>query len=920
MIHVTCTLITSSYPATVTKEFALNTDGTLDKRTTAHVTTGRMETVRFASLKEFSALLEGLGTNQCLVYGVPPHSPVDLVTEKSWATAGRPISQIARTKKTMSWPSGPGILMLDYDAPKDGKSALSKEQLLQAVFETCPNLELFDNLWWPSTSSCIWQGGKELTGIKGQRLYFAVADARDIPRLGKVILTKLWAKGYGNFEVSKSGSLLERGLFDASVWQTNRIDFASGAKCHGELEQRRGDPILHHGIIDSIVDSTEFVANPSAEEIALADSHKAIQKAAASEGAIRVREVWKLARVEEMAGRHPDTPKEQIEATIVRAVERRDLLGDWIVTVIVNDTRQDVTVLQLLDNPHHYHGMLTLDPLEPDYDGGRPVGKLFLIGARPRLHSMAHGGTSFKLSRSLAGIEIVKGKERETTDSMLEILRLAPDVFDFGAELVTVGDGGELMPQNEHGLRYLAGGVVQFWRWHQLPKGGSVEALENPPSGVCRSVLALRGNRHLKPLDAVISAPTLRPDGSVLSSIGYDEATRLLFEADDVPQEVPHNPTRAQAAAALKAVWNVFETFPFVGPLDRAVHLAAILTAAIRPVISTAPAFAYDAPVQGSGKTLLARCIGALATGSDPDIWPHTSGRDDEETRKRLFTALRSGARAIVWDNVVGTFDSAAMASLLTSDRYRDRVLGKSESSSVPNRALMLMTGNNLTVAGDMARRVLVARIDPNIEKPFARAFNVDPLAVCIAERQQIIGAALTLIRYYLSSGIQRPGAGRIASFEAWDDWVRQTVIYIDHELASGKFGDVLDQIQINQASDPDQEALGILLHALRVNFGDSSFSAAEVLEKAKSTDFDDDKTLRVGLLFNSLEGFKTGHGDLTAKSLGRILLYRKGRIVGGLLLEKAGGCNNTTLWRVRYHGAAEITNESVILESRGYS
>lgn len=900
-MNTTCTLITATQPTAVTKEFSLQPDGTLHKKTTAHVTAGRMEILDFIDMHEFSNVLKVLETNQCLVYGVPPRSPVNLVTEKEWAIAGRPISLIARTKKTMSWPAGPGILMLDYDAPKNGKPALSREELCSALFEACPEIGLHDIVWWPSTSSCIWHGGKELTGIKGQRLYILVKDARDIPRAGEAISTKLWAKGYGHYEVSKSGSLLERGLFDTSVWQTNRIDFAAGAKCHGELEQKRGDPVLHRGSIEGFVDTINVLADPTTAEDTFAASYKAAQKALVSEEAKRIREEWRQERVKQMTLRHPTTPREHLESTVVRAVERRDLSGDWIVTVIDGDTPKEVSVLQLLDNPQHYHGMLTLDPLEPDYDGGRSVGKLFLIGVRKRLHSMSHGGISFSLSRILFRIEIVKGNERETTDSLLALLRHTPEIFDFGGELVTVGDNGELMPQNEHNLRYFIGGLAQFWRWHQVPNGAPVEILENPPPGVCRSVLALRGIRRLKPLDAVISAPTLRPDGSVLSSLGYDVNTRLLFDADELAQTAPHNPTQEQAQSALDRVWNVFETFPFVGPIDRAVHLAAILTAAVRPMISTSPAFAYDAPVQGSGKTLLARCIGALATGNDPDIWPHTSCRDDEEIRKRLFTALRSGARVIVWDNIVGTFDSAAMASFLTSDRYRDRVLGKSESISVPNRALLLMTGNNLTLAGDMARRVLVARINPHTDKPFARAFDIDPLAACIAERQQIIAATLTLIRYYLSSGDKHPGAGRMASFEAWDDWVRQTVIHINRELAPGKFGDIMEQIQANQTNDPEQEMLGALLHALQLNYADSLFSASDVLKKAEAPSFCEDAIFAKTQLLNALDGLKMGRGELNPKSLGRTLLYRKDRIVNGLYLEKAGDVKGTTQWRVRH-------------------
>ena len=905
-----CTLITGTYPATVTKEFYLQEDGSLSKKTTAHVTAGRMETVVCKNMNEFSSLLKSLETNQCLMYGVPPRSPVDLVTEEECIKAGRPASQIARTKKAINWPAGPGVLMLDYDVPKDGKPAYTQEELVYILFEACPGLRLFDMLWWPSTSSCIWNEDKELVGIKGQRIYILVEDARDIPRAGQAILTRLWAKGYGHYEISKSGSLLERGLFDGSVWQTNRIDFAAGAKCHGKLEQRRKDPVIHSGLMGGLVDSITMIANPSAEEQASAASQKTIQKASVTEKAKHIREKWKQERVEEMVSRYQDTPRDQLEATVVQAVKHCNLLGDWIITVLDGDTRQEVSVLQLLDNPQRYHGMLTLDPLEPDYDGSRPVGKLFLIGTRQRLHSMAHGGTTFSLSRTLSRIEIMKGKERETTDSLLEILRNTPEVFDFGAELVTVGDNGELVPQTEHSLRYFAGGLAQFWRWHKPPHGEPVETLENPPPGVCKSVLALPGSRRLKQLNAVISTSTLRPDGSVLSTLGYDEKTRLLFDADEIPQPVPHSPTQEQAKVALDKVWNVFKTFPFVSSLDRAVHLAAILTAAVRPILSTAPAFAYDAPVQGSGKTLLARCIGALATGNDPDIWPHTYGRDDEETRKRLFTALRSGARTIVWDNVVGTFDSAAMASLLTADRYRDRVLGKSEASVIPNRALILLTGNNLTLTGDMSRRVLVARIDPRMDKPYTRAFDVNPLAVCITDRQEMIAAALTLIRYYLSANVDRLGQGRMASFETWDDWVRQTIMYVDRELAPGEFGDVMEKVRVNQVSDPEQEALGMLLHALQSNFGNSSFTAADVRKKTKLAGFSNSEEDQISVeaqLHDAVEGFKTGRGDLTSKSLGRILMFRKDRIVDGLSLEKEGDIKGISQWRVRRHETIEI-------------
>jgi hypothetical protein len=203
---------------------------------------------------------------------------------------------------------------------------------------------------------------------------------------------------------------------------------------------------------------------------------------------------------------------------------------------------------------------------------------------------------------------------------------------------------------------------------------------------VAKPILSLGAGRHLKTLSAVVTVPTLRPDGTVFDTPGYDEATGLLFEATEDVVPVPAAPDRAEVVEALETLLHPFREFPVVAPDDWGVLLAALLTAVVRPALPTAPGFGFDAPVQGSGKTLLANCVGVLASGQAPAVWPHTAGKDDEEVRKRLFAALRQGYRALVWDNVVGTFNSAAMSAALTSSNFTDRILGKSESISSPTR------------------------------------------------------------------------------------------------------------------------------------------------------------------------------------------------------------------------------------------
>jgi hypothetical protein len=309
----------------------------------------------------------------------------------------------------------------------------------------------------------------------------------------------------------------------------------------------------------------------------------------------------------------------------------------------------------------------------------------------------------------------------------------------------------------------------------------------------------------------------------------------------------------------------------------------------MRPVLPTAPCYALDAPIQGSGKTLLAVCLSILATGEKATIWPHTAGRDDEEVRKRLFTALRTGERALIWDNVTGIFDSAAIAALLTSENYTDRQTGKSEAATIPNRSLFLMTGNNITLAGDLPRRVLKCRIYPKSERPYARRFDLDPAAYTMNNRQRMAAAVLTIVRGWLQSAEhifeETNTPGRMASFEDWDDLVRQPVAWVSRVIMPGDFGDVMDVVDASQGQDPEQTAFGDLLAELQKNFKDSAFNAKDVYQAMRVDEFND------GNLADCF-GDLTSNRSPNARTIGRVLAFRTGRIANNLVLQEVPKTN----------------------------
>src|SRR5690606_24635346 len=79
---------------------------------------------------------------------------------------------------------------------------------------------------------------------------------------------------------------------------------------------------------------------------------------------------------------------------------------------------------------------------------------------------------------------------------------------------------------------------------------------------------------------------------------------------------VPPNPTRDDARAALRALREVFQDFPFTPGADHDVPIAAVLTLVCRPAIDGAvPAFLFDASQSRSGKGYITNAISLISLG-----------------------------------------------------------------------------------------------------------------------------------------------------------------------------------------------------------------------------------------------------------------------------------------------------------------
>jgi hypothetical protein len=837
MNTITVSKITSEIPNILTKTKSLDSDGSLTTGNGGHLVKGRVEVLELASIDAFESLIKNLSTSQALVYGRPSAGDdVKVVTKDEYKQLPNKQGYTTRTNEHFHWPTGGGIMMIDYDPPKDdgADKPLDADSLINLLIEAVPELEAVDLLWTSSASSFLVNGdtGEEITGLTGQRVYIPVKDAQDIERASTALCERLWMLGHARYEVSKSGALLDRPSIDPSVFQPSRLDFASGAHCIKPVIQNRETTIYAENDEDApfaLLDTSEAIPALTVGELLEVDVNRREQKDTVDAQRRSVREKFLQSRSETLSMRIDDPDRLSIARDVyTKALEENTLSGDFPITL---EDGEQVTVTQLLENPYKYDGMNCLDPLEPEYENKRVVGKLYLTQPQPKLNSFAHGQNVYELFKEPHRLKI-QPETKLNVDATLEIMRDLPEWFDLGTELVVITAAGakHFNAGDELPLCVRLASKVRYYA--EVKQGeGFVNKPKDAPTKMLQALIKDPQSRGLKPLKAVINAPTITPDGSLVTRLGYDAVSELYLIPDPKQKQhvVPMSPTDKEVREAVEFVMRPFREFAFENETNRGCLLAALLTACTRPALSTAPIIGFDAPTAGSGKSLLAKCIGILATGEVPGMHPPV---DDEELKKALFASQIGGKTMFILDNVVKPIISDALTSITTQSISEGRILGKSENRDVPNRMLVVVTGNQLEVSNDLARRMLKVRIDADSERPYLRKFAFTPEQVVTDTRQEMVAACLTIIRGAIVSGHKEKEA--IGDFLDWDRAVRTPVCWVSKVLYGGsEFGDPKD-VMIELEEDGEENSLtDDFYEAIEANFGDDIFTAKALLEDA---------------------------------------------------------------------------------------
>lgn len=418
------------------------------------------------------------------------------------------------------------------------------------------------------------------------------------------------------------------------------------------------------------------------------------------------------------------------------------------------------------------------------------------------------------------------------------------------------------------------------------------------PKNIARHLIARVGEWRTPVLTGIIETPTLRPDGSLLDRPGYDEVTGILYEpgAAKFPSLSEH-PTRGQAESAMAELLEVIKGFPFVSEVSRAAAISMLLTVLVRRSLRSAPAFTIGAPTMGSGKSLVADCGALIATGRRAAAM--TQASDDSEDQKRWLAALLAGDLIVLIDNISRPLGSDALNSILTQETYRARILGASKQTTVSTAVTILATGNNLVILGDLRTRVIPIDLDPRMERPEERHFDIDLLEWIPRHRGELVRACLTILRAYHVAGRPGPPAPVFGRFEDWSAWVRGAVMWL------GLLDPCLGRRQL-ESRDPVARNLRALLINWRETIGPRRVTASELIREAE---LPVNSSLKEALV--ELAGDRTG--AVNARRLGRALMAFERRIESGLRIVRAGERQGVVLWMVEVDGSSGSSSVGIV-------
>ena len=677
--------------------------------------------IKIESLSEFRDILAKVKPEDAFLYGMSKSDDAEefaVVPVYRLNETRQMVEQhqtvLTRTRLCFGYAEGqPGILFIDIDDITG-----NPDSQLDKIYEAIPELKDYPHVVHPSSSSNILgPDGKQHSGVKGLHVYWAVEDASLIPDYGKVLFDRLTLAGYSRVDVSKTGSLLERSVVDASVWQPERLDFVGGAVLNDGLTYSNREPVLRGTRSDGVQVVPGNVFKPLSQNAKKnLDAAWSGLKAEKRPEAEHTSDDWVDASssdAERQARRTAVRSRRAGRETILQPgfILRPDKGKPFDVREVTDLARKDFSAARA-----KYHGMHIADP-----DTDEPGKAILYVNARDsiKIHSFKHGGKVFKV---VSCPVVQQGRGTEDAEHIADVLRRSGDFYRTGENNFVRVENDRLVYYStmEDDVRVFVRDVSDYLSYYTA-KGEA-----DLPMGVAKQFLATSDSFGFPLIEKVSRIPGLDKNlGMYGRTAGYDETNKTYFPNDFT--EVTSIRTPGDAQDAMDRLLAPFSEYRFPdADKGRAAMLAAVLTSIFRPMLETAPGIAIHTPMggQSTGKTPMAEAL-AAAGG-----WKFVSRgwSDRRENDKAILAHLwQSGSSALYFDNVDGQFSSQVLAGVLTSPTYGGRELGKTRDISVVTNVLMMLSGNAYEPSKDMAVRMLeIPLVAQRINRPWKPIDKVD--------------------------------------------------------------------------------------------------------------------------------------------------------------------------------------------------
>jgi hypothetical protein len=328
---------------------------------------------------------------------------------------------------------------------------------------------------------------------------------------------------------------------------------------------------------------------------------------------------------------------------------------------------------------------------------------------------------------------------------------------------------------------------------------------------------------------AINTAPLVSMSGNIIDGVGLDRGTGLVHRIDPLLRAcIPSTPLSEQEVqGALKFVLDKWLVDVALDPVGKCLAIMLALTLIERGLLPERPAWFVTAGQRGGGKTTLVNMItlAALERRAAAAAW----SENPEERKKALFSYLRQGVAALVWDNIArgSAISCPHIEAALTASEISDRVLGVSKVKTAPAGTVHIFTGNSIMPRGDMASRSMILPLKVDRPDPENRSFtHTDPLAWTQAHRPQIMRACYTLL---IAGALNRPKDQTVKSrFKIWWSLVGWPVEYAVRLI--GLNVDCTELLRAGEAGDEEALAASTALTLLHSLWGTCHFTAGDVV------------------------------------------------------------------------------------------